>query len=86
MFPVTCSGTGYKRGNKITIQNGLYQGIRISGMYTDSGKIYEKERGEIDLPPGEATTWQFVKKGGAATGSNGVITVDLPTKTLVIFY
>jgi hypothetical protein len=42
LFPVTCSRTGYKRGNRINILNALKQEIQLTGRYEDSGKIYEE--------------------------------------------
>ena len=84
MFPVTCSSSGYKRENKVTILNGLNREIRVSGNYQDSGKIFK--HGLAYIPANKGTSWEFVKHSGSATGSNGVVVVDLADRTLVIFY
>jgi hypothetical protein len=86
LFPVTCSRTGYKRGNRINILNGLNHEIRVSGTYQDSGKIFESGHGLTYIPARKSTSWEFVKHAGSATGSNGVLIIDLPQKSLVIFY
>jgi hypothetical protein len=87
LFPVTCSRTGYKRGNRINILNALNEEIQLTGRYEDSGKIWDEEgHGEKYLGAKKSTSWEFVKHSGSATGSNGVVIYNLPQKSLVIFY
>ena len=81
---MTCSKSGYKRGNNINIYNNLTESINFAGTYQDSGKIYE--HGAYTLPPNQNTTWTFVKHAGSATGSNGIVVWNLPSASLVLFY
>jgi len=77
MFDVTCSDSGYKRGNNINVLNQLTDDIKYAGAYQDSGKVFGKTNVK-PIAPNKNATWNFVKHSGSATGSNGVLVLNLP--------
>ena len=85
MFDVTCSSSGYKRGNNINVLNQLTDDIKYVRSYEDSGKPFQKKNLK-GIAPNKNVTWNFVKHSGSATGSNGVLALNLPKSSLVIFY
>lgn len=66
--------------------------MNVLGMYQDSGKIYyggasSGTTNAREIKPNTMESYKFVKHSGSATGSNGVMVLNLQNyDKLVIFY
>jgi hypothetical protein len=70
-FTPACSDSGFLRNSYIEVTNNLTTNIFFDARYLDSGQDYSNGRSPII--PRSTQKWTFTKKGGSATGANGLI-------------